>query len=76
MTPKYKHMSFEDRCTIQEFLNLGYSFTTISKRIGKDRRTVSKEIFNHRFPKGVSGKWILLSEPLAAKAASAFLLST
>ena len=56
MTPKYKHMSFEDRCTIQEFLNLGYSFTTISKRIGKDRRTVSKEVFNHRFSKGVSGK--------------------
>ena len=50
-TPKYKHLTFEDRCTIQEFLNYNRSFTSISKRIGKDRRTVAKEIYHHRFLK-------------------------
>ena len=47
-TPKYKHLSFEDRCTIQEFLNHGYNFTQIANRLGKDRTTISKEILNHR----------------------------
>lgn len=48
-TPKYKHLSFEDRCVIQEFLNLGYNFTSISNRLRKDRRTISKEVFRNRF---------------------------
>lgn len=48
-TPKYKHLSFEDRCTIQEFLNEGYNFTKIANRIGKDRRTIAKEVYSHRF---------------------------
>ena len=46
---KYKHLSFEDRCTIQEYLNYGYNFTQIANRIGKNRRTISKEVFKHRF---------------------------
>lgn len=46
---KYKHLSFEDRCTIQEYLNYGYNFTQIGNRIGKNRRTISKEIYKHRF---------------------------
>lgn len=46
---KYKHLSFEDRCTIQEYLNYGYNFTQIGNRIGKSRRTISKEIYKHRF---------------------------
>ena len=46
---KYKHLSFEDRCTIKEYLNFGYNFTQIGKRIGKSRRTISKEIYKHRF---------------------------
>ncbi len=50
-TLKFKHMSFEDRCIIQEFPNYGYSFTAIANRIGKDRRTVAKEVFKHRFKK-------------------------
>jgi len=50
-TLKYKHLKFEDRCTIQEFLNYGFSFTQIAKRIGKDRRTVAKEVLKHRFMK-------------------------
>lgn len=48
-TPKYKHLTFEDRCTIQEFLNYGYNFTEIANRIHKDRRTISKEVLKHRF---------------------------
>ncbi len=50
-TPKYKHLKFEDRYVIQEFISMGYSFTAIGHRIGKDRRAVSKEIYNHRFLK-------------------------
>ena len=46
---KYKHLTFEDRCTIQEYLNFGYNFTQIGNRIGKSRRTISKEIYKHRF---------------------------
>jgi IS30 family transposase len=46
---KYKHLSFEDRCTIQEYLNYNYNFTQIANRIGKNRRTISKEIYKHRF---------------------------
>ena len=48
-TPKYKHLSFEDRCTIQEFLNYGYNFTQIANRLHKDRTTISKEVFKNRF---------------------------
>ena len=46
---KYKHLSFEDRCVIQEFLNYGYNFTKIANRLHKDRRTIAKEVFKHRF---------------------------
>lgn len=46
---KNKHLSFEDRCTIEEFLNYGYSFTKIANRIGKDRTTIAREIKHHRF---------------------------
>lgn len=46
---KYKHLSFEDRCVIEEFLNHHYNFTQISHRIGKDRTTISHEVKKHRF---------------------------
>ena len=46
---KYKHLSFEDRCVIEEFLNNNYNFTKIANRIGKDRTTVSHEVKKHRF---------------------------
>ena len=46
---KHKHLSFEDRCTIEEFLNNNYNFTQIGNRIGKDRTTVSDEVKKHRF---------------------------
>lgn len=46
---KNKHLSFEDRATIQEFLNYGYSFSQIANRLGKNRTTISKEVLKHRF---------------------------
>lgn len=46
---KYKHLSFEDRCTIEEFLNNKYNFTQIGNRLGKDRTTISDEVRKHRF---------------------------
>ena len=46
---KYKHLSFEDRCVIEEFLNNNYNFTQIGNRLGKDRTTISDEVRKHRF---------------------------
>lgn len=51
-TPKYKHLSFEDRCTIEDFLNNNYNFTQIGNRIKKDRTTISNEVRKHRFLRG------------------------
>lgn len=53
-TLKNKHLSFEDRCIIQEFLDYGYSFTQIGARLHKDRTTIAKEVLHHRFLKGSS----------------------
>lgn len=53
---KNKHLTFKDRCTIQEFLTLDCTFTEISKRIKKDRTTISKEVKNHRFIKSHGDK--------------------
>lgn len=47
-TLKYKHLTLEDRLTIQEYLNANYNFTQIAKSIGKNRRTISKEVYKHR----------------------------
>ena len=55
-TPKHKHLKYEDRFVIQEFLNLNHTFTAIAIRIGKDRRCVSKEVFNHRILKPARAK--------------------
>lgn len=46
---KYKHLSFEDRCTIEEFLNHNFNFTQIANRIGKNRRTISIDVKKHRY---------------------------
>lgn len=48
-TKKYKHLSFEDKCIIEEFLIEKYNFTQIANRLGKDRTTISIEIRKHRF---------------------------
>ena len=51
---KYKHLSFEDRCVIEEFLNHNLNFSQISNRLSKDRTTISKEVLNHRFLRGTA----------------------
>ena len=51
---KNKHLSFEDRCVIEEFLNHGYNFTQISNRLNKHRTTIAKEIYRHRFLRGTA----------------------
>ena len=53
---KNKHLSLENRCIIQEFLDYSYSFTAIAKRIGKDRTTIAKEVKAHRFLIGTALK--------------------
>ena len=47
-TPKHKHLKYEDRFVIQEFLNLNHTFSAIAIRIDKDRRCVAKEVYKHR----------------------------
>ena len=49
---KFKHLSFEDRCVIEEFLNRNFNFTQIAHRLHKDRTTISKEVLKHRFLRG------------------------
>ena len=49
---KYKHLSFEDRCVIEEFLNHNFNFTQIANRLHKNRTTISKEVLKHRFLRG------------------------
>ena len=46
---KNKHLSFEDRCVIEEFLNYGYSFSKIANRLSKDRTTIARDVKKHRF---------------------------
>lgn len=46
---KYKYLSFEDKCVIEEFLNYKYNFTKITNRLRKDRTTIAKEVKNHIF---------------------------
>lgn len=48
---KNKHMTLEDRITILEELKKGSSLISISKLIGKDPTTISKEIQKHRYEK-------------------------
>ncbi len=44
---KYKHLTLDDRITIQKALKAGQSFVDIAALIGKDPSTVSKEIKAH-----------------------------
>lgn len=45
---KHKHLTLEDRKSIQEGIENGLSKTEIARRIFKDPTTVSKEILRHR----------------------------
>ena len=48
---KQKHLSFEERETIEDLLKEKLNLTQIAENIGKHRTTISKEILNHRFKK-------------------------
>lgn len=61
---KKKHLSFEDRCVIEEFLNYGYSFTKIANHLVKDRTTISRNIKKHRFLRSI---WNCNNEPYCYK---------
>lgn len=43
-----KHLTFDDRLTIQKGLKNGQNFAQIANVIGKDRSTVSREVRKHR----------------------------
>lgn len=47
MTKKNKHLTFDDRCTIEAGLKNRLSFKAIAKILGKNCTTISKEIKNH-----------------------------
>ena len=44
-----KHLTYEERGFIETGLNKGRNFTEIARDINKDRRTISREILQHRF---------------------------
>lgn len=50
-----KHLTYEERNFIEIGLNNGRNFTQISKDLNKNRRTIAREIQNHRFRKNPSG---------------------
>lgn len=54
---KFKHLTFEDRCTIHELLNAGSSFTVIGEALDKDRTTVAKEVKTHRYVQKSTNKF-------------------
>jgi IS30 family transposase len=41
---KNKHLSFDDRLTIQEALKVGSTFKAVARHLGKDPTTISREI--------------------------------
>lgn len=46
-----KHLSIDNRKTIENLLNMGCNFTEISNVIKKHRTTISREVYNHRIMK-------------------------
>ena len=58
---KGTHLSFEDRCYMEEALNQKCSLKEIAKNVGKDPTTVSKEIRRNR----TAGNRYKQSEPLS-----------
>ena len=43
-----KHLSFTERCMIEQFLCLGFSFRDIANRLNRQPSTISREIKNYR----------------------------
>ena len=48
-TKKNKHMSLTDRLHIQEMLDRNEGYSRIGRVIGKDRTTVYREVYSHRY---------------------------
>lgn len=48
---KQKHLTLEERESIEDMLKDNFNFTQIGEKTGKHRTTISKEILNHRFKK-------------------------
>ena len=46
-----KHLSIDNRKSIENLLNMGCNFTEISNVIKKHRTTISREVYNHRIMK-------------------------
>ena len=44
---KHKHLTFDDRVTIQQCLDKGMTFKATAAEVGKDQTTVSKEVKKH-----------------------------
>ncbi len=44
-----KHLSFTERCMIEHFLCLGFSFRDIANRLDRQPSTISREIRNYRY---------------------------
>lgn len=53
--PNHKHLSFDDRLTIEQNLSLSKSFKFIARILDKDCTTISKEIRNHYIVKHTGG---------------------
>ena len=47
-TRKNKHLTFDDRLTIEAMLKSQSTFSEIARTIGKDASTISKEVRKHR----------------------------
>lgn len=78
-TYKYKHLTLDDRITIQKGLKEGLPFAEIASLIGKDPSTISKEVRGHLIVKETGtrtrpfirvweGKSVLCSGKLAQNA--------
>ena len=65
---KNKHLTFDDRLEIQGGLSHGMTFKALSKRIGKDPTTISKEVKKHLALKPANVKTSTLGgKPIDAK---------
>ena len=47
-TLKNKHLSYEDRISIQEYLNNHFSIASIARILNKSHSTIAREIYKHR----------------------------
>ena len=46
---KGKHLTFDDRCEIEEMLKAGESFRAISRKLGVSPTTISNEVRSNRW---------------------------